>query len=99
MAEKKGDSGPRLTRGDLRSEILRFEDVTVGYSDAPILNGLSFNIRRGEVAGLVALDGRGKTTLVKCAAGLLTPKSGTVFYETRDVYRMSFREDQRFRAR
>ena len=88
-----------LSRGDIRAELIAFDDVTVGYAGEAILQGLSFNVRRGEVAGLVALDGRGKSTLVRCAAGLLAPEKGKVLYETHDVYRMTFAEDQRFRAR
>jgi len=88
-----------ITRGDLRAEILTFEDVTVGYGASPVLEGVTFNVRRGEVAGVVALDGRGRSTLIKCAGGLLAPTAGKVHYENRDVYRMGFREDQKFRAR
>jgi phospholipid/cholesterol/gamma-HCH transport system ATP-binding protein len=93
-----GTSGG-MTRADIRTEMLSFENVTVGYGGPPILEGLSFDLRRGEVAGVVALDARGRSTLIKCAAGLLAPESGTVAYEGQDIYRMSFGEDQRFRTR
>lgn len=88
-----------LMRGDVRAEILAFDDVSVGYGREIVLHDLTFNVRRGEVAGLVALDGRGKSTLVRCAAGLLAPARGRVLYEERDIYSMSFAEDQRYRAR
>src|SRR5437016_601426 len=88
-----------ITQGDVRPEILAFDDVSVGYGGETVLHGLTFNVRRGEVAGLVALDGRGKSTLVRCAAGLLAPEKGRLLYEARDVYSMSFAEDQRYRAR
>src|SRR5256885_9387162 len=88
-----------LTRGDIRAELISFDGVLVGYGSELILEALTFNVRRGEVAGLVALDGRGKSTLVRCAAGVLAPSKGKVLYETRDVYGMTFADDQRFRAR
>src|SRR5437588_8364080 len=88
-----------LTRGDIRAELMAFDGVSVGYGGELILQDLTFNVRRGEVAGLVALDGRGKSTLVRCAAGLLPPVTGKVLYEERDIYSMSFAEDQRYRAR
>ncbi len=91
------DSG--ILRGDIRAEILSFDEVSVGYGADVVLERISFNVRRGEVAGLVALDGRGKSTLVRCAAGLLAPLWGTVRFETRDIYGMSFAEDQRYRSR
>lgn len=89
-----------LSRGDIRAELLAMDGVTVGYDGGEaILQDLSFNVRRGEVAGLVALDGRGKSTLVRCAAGLLAPTKGKVLYESKDIYAMGFAEDQRFRTR
>jgi phospholipid/cholesterol/gamma-HCH transport system ATP-binding protein len=84
---------------DVRAELLAFDRVTVGYGAEPILAELSFNVRRGEVAGLVALDGRGKSTLVRCAAGLLEPTAGKVLYDQRDIYATSFEGDQLLRAR
>src|SRR5262245_26863356 len=93
------DAMELMTSDDVRAQLLAFDGVSVGYGGETVLHDLSFNVRRGEVAGLVALDGFGKSTLVRCAAGLLPPEKGTVYYETRDIYRMSFAEDQRFRAR
>lgn len=49
--------------------------------NGPVVNALShvaFKARKGEVTGLVGADGAGKTTLIRTAAGLLTPTSGSV---------------------
>lgn len=42
------------------------------------LREISFEARRGEVTGLVGADGAGKTTLIRCAAGLLVPNEGSL---------------------
>jgi len=42
------------------------------------LDNVSFSVRRGRVTGLVGADGAGKTTLIRIAAGLLVPTSGSV---------------------
>lgn len=42
------------------------------------LRNVGFNARRGEVTGLVGADGAGKTTLIRTAAGLLTPSHGSI---------------------
>ncbi|MBI3724246.1 ATP-binding cassette domain-containing protein [bacterium] len=99
MEEARRKTSDRAPRGDVRSEILAFDHVSAGYGGSPVLHDITFEVRRGEVAGLVALDGRAKTTLVKCAAGLLSPSEGAVRYDGNDVYRMGFGEDQRFRAK
>ncbi|MHB8928798.1 MAG: ABC transporter ATP-binding protein [Bacillota bacterium] len=49
------------------------------------LDGVSFDIARGEFFGLLGPNGAGKTTLMKCLATLLTPDSGTVILNGYDV--------------
>ena len=44
----------------------------------PLLQDVSFEAAEGELAALVGADGAGKTTLMRIAAGILAPQSGTV---------------------
>jgi len=46
------------------------------------VDGVSFDIRRGETVGLVGESGCGKTTLSQCVAGLTTPTSGQILFDT-----------------
>ena len=41
-------------------------------------NGISFNIKKGEVVGIIGKNGSGKSTLLKMITGVLTPSSGTI---------------------
>lgn len=56
------------------------------------VNGVSFSIVPGETLGLVGESGSGKSTIGRAILRLLTPTSGTIQFEERDVSRISLRE-------
>jgi len=58
--------------------IIRFQDVTLGYGRRAVLEGLSFEIRRGEFLGIIGPNGAGKTTVLRAILGLLRPLAGEV---------------------
>lgn len=62
------------------SAALRFEGVrkTYGRARRPALDGLSFEVPRGSVCGLVGPNGAGKTTTFSVVSGFLPPDAGTV---------------------
>ncbi len=49
-----------------------------GHRRVPALQNVSFRVRQGTVTGLIGPDGAGKTTLMRLAAGLMAPDSGTI---------------------
>ncbi len=58
--------------------LLAVHDVVRQFDFAPVLNGVSFDIRPGERVGLVGPNGAGKTTLFRILTGEDEPDSGTV---------------------
>jgi len=61
-----------------REVVCRIDGVGFSYGDRCVLDGVSLELRRGEIVALAGPNGSGKTTLAKIAAGLLEPASGTV---------------------
>ena len=58
---------------------LKIEDAAIGFDqEAPLLESVDLEIRAGEIVGLTGRSGIGKTTLLRTAAGLVSPLSGSV---------------------
>ena len=67
----------------MSESVLELHDLTKSYKDKRVLDRLDLKIPRGSVVGLLGKNAAGKTTLIKCALGLLRPDYGetTVFNE------------------
>jgi ABC-2 type transport system ATP-binding protein len=57
---------------------LSLRDVRVRYGETPALDGVSLDVARGEVVGLLGPNGSGKSTTLLAAAGVLDPAEGAV---------------------
>ena len=62
----------------LKEYFLRLVTRKLMFEDFVAINDVSFNIKKGDVFGLVGLNGSGKSTMLKIISGILTPTKGTV---------------------
>ena len=68
---------------------LRFEDVSAGYGNLPVVEHLSFTVRQGERLGLIGRNGAGKTTTLATAMGLADLIGGHIYLGDNDISRAS----------
>lgn len=65
--------------------MLEIKDIKVYYGMIQAIKGISFEVNEGEVIALIGANGAGKTTILHTITGLLSPKSGSVFFEGKDI--------------
>jgi phospholipid/cholesterol/gamma-HCH transport system ATP-binding protein len=69
-----------------------FENVSIGFEDIPVLNDVSFELRRGETKVVLGVAGSGKSTILKLCLGLIRPDSGHIYVLGHDITTMSEEE-------
>ena len=57
---------------------LAVNDLDAGYGAVKALRGVSIHVETGETVALLGTNGNGKSTLMKCVAGLVRPERGTL---------------------
>ncbi|MBI5248291.1 MAG: ABC transporter ATP-binding protein [Desulfomonile tiedjei] len=65
--------------------ILSVQEVSKSFGGVRAVVGVSFDLRRGELLGIIGPNGSGKTTLVNLITGFVKPDSGSVKYEGQDI--------------
>lgn len=66
-----------------------FEDVSISFEGLTVLNGVSFELKRGETKALLGVAGSGKSTILKLCLGLIKPDRGKIYVLGHDVTVMS----------
>src|SRR6516225_8653550 len=61
--------------------LLSVRDVLVRFGGIVALDGITFDVFSGQVAGLIGPNGAGKTTLFNCLSRLYTPNGGDILFE------------------
>ncbi len=78
------------TPGDV---LLEIEDLrAVDDRDLTAVNGVSLNVRAGEIVGIAGVDGNGQTELIEAITGLRKPTGGTIRLAGKDITQASVRD-------
>lgn len=65
--------------------VLRTEDLVKRYGKRTVVNGVSFDVKQGEIVGLLGPNGAGKTTSFYMTTGLVVPNGGHVYLDAEEI--------------
>ncbi len=65
--------------------IISVKNVTKKFRENTVLKNVSLEIEKSSVTGLIGRNGSGKTVLMKCILGLVSPDSGSIFVRDKRV--------------
>ena len=71
--------------GEKDSLVLRTEGLIKQYGKRTVVNGVSFNVKQGEIVGLLGPNGAGKTTSFYMTTGLVVPNGGRIFLGDEEI--------------
>jgi len=91
---KKADPSPSMpSEGDagidIQTQGLYARNIYKQYKQHPVLRDVSIHVRRGEAVALLGPNGAGKTTCFYIITGLLSPDSGSIHLDGKDITGMS----------
>jgi phospholipid/cholesterol/gamma-HCH transport system ATP-binding protein len=90
---------PQPQPGEDPDVVVRFDDVHKSFGSQRILDGLTFDVRRGRSLGIMGPSGSGKSVSLRHIIGLMAPDSGRVLVEGRSVHELDRKELAELRKR
>src|SRR5438128_821358 len=76
-------------------QLLFTEGLVKEYRQRRVVNGVSINVRAGEIVGLLGPNGAGKTTTFNMVVGLIRPDEGSAFFDQKNITRLPMHERAR----
>jgi fructose transport system ATP-binding protein len=86
MQQVEDASTPGLPAGNGRVAVLSARNISKAFGPVRALHAVDFDLFSGEVVGIVGDNGAGKSTFIKVLAGALSPDTGAVFVDGKQVH-------------
>ena len=74
-----------VVRPEGKESVLRTDRLVKRYGKRTVANGVSINVRQGEIVGLLGPNGAGKTTSFYMTTGLVVPNEGHVYIDNQEI--------------
>ena len=86
MSDRRADAHePSALPTESDHPLLRVAGVCVRFGGIVALDGVSFDVLPGQIAGLIGPNGAGKTTLFNCLSRLYVPSEGDILFDGRSI--------------
>jgi len=72
--------------------LVKVDNLSGGYHKTLVIEGISFEIKKGDFLGIIGPNGSGKSTLLRLMSRVLCPRSGSIALEGKDAYQMDLKE-------
>jgi branched-chain amino acid transport system ATP-binding protein len=69
----------------MSADLLKISNVTSGYGNIPVLDGVSLDVAKGEIVALIGANGAGKTTLMMTIFGRPRATHGDILFDSRSI--------------
>ncbi len=80
------------TAANPRNAVLAVESISVTGKHGLAVDGISLNVRAGEIVGIAGIEGNGQTELIEAIAGLTPIQTGSIKFETKEISNLSVRK-------
>lgn len=77
--------------------MIRIENLTKSFGNLQVLKGVDMEVAKGEIISIIGQSGAGKTTLLQLIGTLDRPNGGSIFFNGKDICRMSSKQLATFR--
>lgn len=81
VAQSRYDESDTLAEENTRETLLSIRDLHLAYDGVPVLNGISLDVKRGQAVSIIGPSGSGKSSILRCINGLVTPQRGTILVD------------------
>src|SRR5271169_669320 len=81
MGSRRRRSATLRSRGPILASSLSIVGIDAGYAAVRVLEDVSLTVAAGETVVLLGTNGNGKSTLMKCVMGIVTPMAGSIVAE------------------
>ena len=88
-----------MNNNSTKEEVIQLKGLSKSFGDLHILQNLDLDLYRGENVVVLGKSGSGKSVLLKCIVGLMTPEAGTVHVLGKDVLKLNQTEMDQLRVK